>query len=238
MDKTITADIKEGMRDSLPVAAGYFGVSFSFGIMAAGYGIDALTATVISLTNLTSAGQFAGLTMIAEGAGYVELFLAQLVINLRYALMSLSLSQKLDKNFSVPKRAISAFWITDENFAISSARSVPVTFPYMLGIGMLPIAGWTLGTLVGALAGEILPPTAVSALSVALYAMFVAIVLPPARERRSVAIVACLALIFSCILYYAPIFAGIGSGFSVIICTVLAAGIGAALFPSDGGEAA
>lgn len=226
-------NIKTGIKDSLPIAFGYLGVSFTFGILAVSYGIDAGTATLISLLNLTSAGQFAGVTAIAGGAGYVELFLTQLIINLRYSLMSLSLSQKLSKDFHTGKRLIASFVITDEIFAVASSKNDPVTFPYMVGLGVPPIIGWTLGTLLGAVAGSNLPSSVNSALSVALYGMFVAIVLPPAREHKPIALIAVIALVISCILYYVPIFDFIGSGFSIIITTIIAAGLGAFLFPVD-----
>ena len=215
----------------MPIAAGYLGVSFSFGILAASYGIGPVTSSLISLLNVTSAGQFAGITAIAAGSGYFELFLTQLIINLRYSLMSLSLSQKLGSDFDTKKRLISSYWITDEIFAVASANDKPVTFPYMVGLGLPPIAGWTLGTLLGAVAGSLLPASLLSALGIALYAMFVAIVLPPARENKSVAIVAVIALIISCIIYYVPAFDKVTSGFSVIITTLIAAGLGAWLFP-------
>ena len=229
----INKEIKTGMFDSLPIAAGYLGVSFTFGILAVSYGIDAGTATLISLLNLTSAGQFAGITAIAGGAGYLELFLTQFIINLRYSLMSLSLSQKLSKDFDTKKRLIASFVITDEIFAVASSKEEPVRFPYMVGLGVPPIIGWTLGTFLGAVAGSNLPASIGSALSVALYAMFVAIVLPPAREHRPVALVAVIALVISCLLYYIPAFDNIGSGFSVIITTIIAAGLGAVFFPVE-----
>ena len=229
MNKNI---IKKGMIDSIPIAVGYLAVSFSFGILAASYGIDAGTATLISLLNLTSAGQFAGITAISTGAGYFELFLTQLIINLRYALMSLSLSQKLSREFTTKKRLIASFVITDEIFAVASSQEGEVTFPYMLGLGFPPIVGWSLGTLLGAVAGSLLPDSLLSALGITLYAMFVAIVLPPARENKSIAIVAVIALLISCVIYYVPgLHAHISSGFSVIITTLIAAGIGAWLFP-------
>ena len=224
-------EIKTGIIDSLPIAAGYLGVSFTFGILAVSYGIDAMTATLISLLNLTSAGQFAGITAIAGGSGYFELFLTQLVINLRYSLMSLSLSQKLSSDYGTGRRMISAFVITDEIFAVASSKPHRVTFYYMLGLGFPPILGWTMGTLLGALAGSLLPPSLLSALGLALYAMFVAIVLPPARQDKSIAIAAIIAMTISCIIYYVPVFDGVSSGFSVIITTVISAGITAALFP-------
>ncbi len=224
-------EFKNGAIDSLPIAAGYLGVSFSFGILAASYGIDTVTATLISLLNLTSAGQFAGITAIAAGSGYFELFLTQLIINLRYSLMSLSLSQKLNKDFNTKKRLIASFWITDEIFAVASSSKKKVTFSYMAGLGIPPIIGWSVGTLLGAMAGSLLPDSLLSALGIALYAMFVAIVLPPARENKNVAAVAIIALVISCIIYYVPFLSFISSGFSVIITTVIAAGFGAFLFP-------
>ena len=230
MSETIN-EIKKGIIGSIPIALGYLGVSFTFGILAVSYGINPGTATMISLLNLTSAGQFAGITAIAKGAGYLELFLTQFVINLRYSLMSLSLSQKLDKEFKTPKRLVASFVITDEIFAVASARDCAVTFPFMIGLGVPPIIGWSLGTFLGATAGSLLPQTALSALSIALYAMFVAIVLPPAREHKPIAIVAVIALLISCGIYYIPVFKMISSGFSVIITTIIAAGIGAFLFP-------
>ena len=224
-------DFKKGAIDSLPIAAGYLGVSFSFGILAASYGLDAGTATLISLLNLTSAGQFAGITTIVAGAGYLELFLTQFIINLRYSLMSLSLSQKLTHDFGTKKRLIASFVITDEIYAVASAQQSPVSFKYMLGLGIPPIAGWSIGTLLGAAAGSVLPDALLSALGIALYAMFIAIVLPPAVEHRPIATVAVLAVIISCIIYYVPAFDRVSGGFSVIITTLIAAGLGAFFFP-------
>lgn len=224
-------EFKRGLKDGIAIAIGYFSVSLTFGIMTTTHGVSPWQAGLISLSNVTSAGQFAGLTLIAANAPLYEMFLTQLIINLRYALMSLSLSQKLAKGTGTAKRMLIAFANTDEIFAVAINHDGPIRPIYMAGLELLPILGWTAGTLTGAIATNFLPASVQSALGVALYAMFVAIVVPPARHNRSVGNVVIIALIISCILYYVPLFDGISSGFAIIISTVIAAGIGAFLFP-------
>ncbi len=223
--------IKEGIKDSISIAIGYFSVSFTFGIMAAGFGISPLTAGAISLLNVTSAGQFAGLTLFASGAPYFELFLTQLIINLRYALMSLTLTQKLASSVKTPQRLLMSYGVTDEIFAVAVTKKHPLTLSYMIGLEWVPILSWTGGTILGAVANNLLPASIQSALGIALYGMFVAIVLPVARESKSVLFVALIALICSCIFYYVPVLNKISSGFSIILCTLIAAGVGAVFFP-------
>lgn len=226
-------DLKTGLKDGIPIAVGYFSVSFSFGIIAAKAGISPAIATLISLTNMTSAGQFAAINLIVAGSSYFEMFLTQLVINLRYSLMSLSLSQKTTPEFSTPKRLVLSAVITDEVFGVAAVRQQKISPSYLAGLEILPIIGWTGGTFAGAAAGSILPAAVLSALGIALYGMFIAIVLPPARENRHIAAVALIALLISCILYYVPIFSFISSGFAIVICTIIAAGIGAVFFPIE-----
>ena len=185
----------------------------------------------MSLTNMTSAGQFAGIAVIASGGTLLELILTQLIINLRYALMSLSLSQKLPEKMPLWQRLIIAFANTDEIFAVAMGHAKSLTFSYMIGLQILPILGWTGGTVLGAVAGQVLPPAISSALSVALYGMFIAIVVPVAAKIRPVLWVAILAAFLSCVIYYIPLFSGISTGMSIIICTILASVIGSILFP-------
>lgn len=227
-----------GFKDSIPIALGYLSVSFGFGIMAVSNGLSVFAAVLISMTNLTSAGQVAGLTVIASGGGLIEMAVAQLVINLRYSLMSLSLSQKLDGKFTWLSRLAISFGITDEIFAVASGRSKEVSKQYMAGLISLPWVGWALGTLLGAAAGEILPEKLKLALGIAIYGMFVAIFVPAARKAVGVLIVVIVAVAASCCIRYIPIFSGISEGFSIIICTVLAAVIGAVFFPvkQEGGS--
>lgn len=223
--------IKAGLRDGIPIGLGYFSVSFTFGMLAVKSGISPFHAVLISLLNLTSAGQFAGLTVIVSGASLLEMALTQLVINIRYALMSVSLSQKLDASVKVRQRLLIAYGNTDEIFAVASAKPGTVGKWYMYGLMLIPVAGWVGGTLTGAVASTLLPAAIISALGVALYGMFIAIVVPVARESREVLLVVAAALMLSTVFYYLPALKEISSGFSIIICTVAAAALGAWLFP-------
>ena len=224
-------DFQYGLRDGVPIALGYFSVSFSFGIMALKGGLSVLQAAITSLTNMTSARQFAGLQIIIAGGTLLEMAATQLIINLRYALMSLSLSQKLSGNVTLWQRFIIAFANTDEIFAVAMSHNRELTFSYMVGLQILPIIGWTSGTACGAVAGSMLPAAINSALSVALYGMFLAVVIPAAKKTRPVLLMALLAAAISCILYYVPLFQGISAGMSIIICTVAASVVGAIVFP-------
>ena len=220
-----------GLKTGLPVGLGYFSVSFGFGALAAANGIRVLDAALISLTNLTSAGQFAGLTLILASAGLWEMILTMLVINSRYALMSLALSQRMGERIGFMPRLFIAFSNTDEIFALAMAHKEPLTVPFMLGLGGLPIIGWTGGTLLGALAGSVLPDMIRTALGVMLYGMFIAIVVPPARKEKPVLVTAILALVLSCLFTWVPGLKEVSSGISIVICTVAAAAVCALLFP-------
>ncbi len=219
-----------GVRDSLPVGIGYLAVSFGFGV-AAVKTVSILQATVMSLTNVTSAGQFAALGVIAAASSLWVMLLTQLVINSRYALMSLALSQRLGKDFKLRHRLLIAFYNTDEIFALAMQRPTPPTIPYMYGLGLTPILGWTLGTLLGALAGDILPAMVSNALGVALYGMFVAIVVPQAKASRPLLVAALLAMALSCLFHWLPALQSIPTGLPIVICTVIAAAVCAILFP-------
>lgn len=221
----------EGLKDGVPIALGYLSVSFSIGIMALASGLNVFQGALMSLTNVTSAGQFAGIAVIASGGTLLELILTQVIINLRYALMSLSLSQKLPEKMPLWQRMAVAFANTDEIFAVAMNHAKSLTFPYMVGLQSLPILGWTLGTVLGAIAGQVLPTAIGSALSVALYGMFIAVVVPVATKIRPVLWVVVLAAFFSCVLYYVPLFSDVSTGISIIICTILASVIGALFFP-------
>lgn len=220
-----------GVQTGLPVGMGYFSVSFGFGAMAAAQGLKALDATLISITNLTSAGQFAGLTLIVAGVTLWEMVLTQLVINSRYALMSLALSQRMGERIGLLPRLLIAFFNTDEIFALAMARVEPLTVPFMLGLGTLPLIGWTLGTLCGALAGSVLPVSIRAALGVMLYGMFIAIVVPPAKREARILAAVVLALILSSLFAWVPALKTVSAGISIVICTVAAAAVCAALFP-------
>ena len=224
-------EYKNGVHTGLPVGLGYFSVSFGFGAMAVAQGLKALDAALISATNLTSAGQFAGLTLIVAMGTLWEMIVTQIVINSRYSLMSLALSQRMGERIGFFPRLFIAFFNTDEIFALAMARKEPLTVPFLLGLGTLPFFGWTGGTLLGALAGSVLPADIRAALGVMLYGMFIAIVVPPAKQEKPVLITLILALMFSCLFAWVPALKAVSAGISIVICTVAAAAIAALLFP-------
>ena len=175
-----------GFHDGVPIGLGYLSVSVTFGMMAVTGGLPVWAAVAISMTNVTSAGQFAGLSLIFGGGTLFETALTQLVINLRYALMSLSLSQKLERRVSLIDRMLFSFMMTDEVFAVASGQKGEVGKRYLFGVMIAPYCGWALGTLCGAVASGFLPPSVRSALSIAIYGMFIAIVVPVAKQSRAV----------------------------------------------------
>ena len=219
----------KGMRQGIPICLGYLSVSFGFGILAVKSGLSAMTSVLISMTNLTSAGPAAGVAIIASGGTLVEMALTQLVINLRYALMAMSLSQKLDSSFNTFHRMAASFGITDEIFAVAAAQEGLLTPPYMYGLILVSFLGWTAGTALGAAAGELLPAAIIDAMGIVLYGMFLAIIIPPARKMRSVlAVVLAAALLSTMFKFLLP---AVSSGFVIIISAVASATMGAALFP-------
>lgn len=222
-----------GVRRGVPVGIGYFSVSFGFGAMAVAQGVGAWEATLISASNLTSAGQFAGLTLIVAAAGLWELILTQIVINSRYALMSLALGQRMGERFGFWSRMLLAFFNTDEIFALAMAEKEPLTKSFMAGLGVAPFIGWTMGTLCGALAGSILPLVIRTALGVMLYGMFIAIVVPPARQEKSVLAAVGIALVLSCLFTWVPGLKDVSAGISIVVCTVVAAAVCALLYPVE-----
>ena len=218
-----------GMYHGIPIALGYLSVSFGFGIMAAKAGLSVLAASAISATNLTSAGQAAGVDIIAASGTIIEMILVQLTINIRYSLMALSLSQKLDRKFTAPHRLAASYGITDEIFAVCSAQKQPLTPAYMYGMILVAFVGWVTGTALGAEAGQLLPATVNSAMGIVLYGMFLAIIIPPSRKQKSVLMVVIAAAAVSILFKY--VFTMVSVGFAVIISAVAASLVGAALFP-------
>lgn len=231
LNKTKKLGFREGFKDGIPIGLGYLSVSFSFGISAVSKGISWLAATVISMTNLTSAGQVAGLTIISAAGTLLEMALAQLIINMRYSLMSLSLSQRLDSSFTLPHRFLASFGITDEIFAAASGKEREITPAYMYGLISLPFVCWSAGTLLGGIAGSIMPEILRNSLGIAIYGMFIAIFIPPARKSAGVLATVAIAAGLSCCFSFIPLFEQLSSGFAVIICTLAASAAAAVLFP-------
>lgn len=228
-------DFVNGLKAGIPIALGYLSVSFAFGITASNGGLPAWINGLISLTNLTSAGQVAGVQLILEKAPIISIAITTFIINIRYMLMSLSLVQKMGKDMTLKRRLLISYGITDEIFAVASQQKGIITHKFMYGLILLPVIGWVSGTLIGSFAGNILPMDLVAALSVAIYGMFIAIIVPPCKQSFACMFVVIISIAISCLLYYIPIFKSI-SNWSIIICAVIAAGIGALLFPKKADE--
>jgi predicted branched-subunit amino acid permease len=226
---------KEGLKDGIPIGLGYLSVSFGIGIAAVAAGLSPLIALIISMTNETSAGQKAGLDLITEclplAEGIITMILSQLIINLRYSLMGISLSQRLDGSFTTPWRMLLSFSITDEIFAVASTKGEKVGVKYFAGLSTIPYVGWSLGTLLGALAGTLLPDMVRGCLGLMLFGMFIAIIIPPARRERGVLFAVCLAVALSCVFYFVPLFDFLSDGLALIISAVIAAVVAALVFP-------
>ena len=220
-----------GVRDGIPIGLGYLSVSFAFGITAVSRGVPGWIALLISMTNLTSAGQLAGLDLMVAGCTMGEMILTQCVINMRYALMSVSLSQKVDRTVRLRDRFLIAFGNTDEVFAVASGQDGVVGRYYLIGLIVAPYLGWSCGTLLGTVASGLLPASVMAALGIAIYGMFVAIIIPPAKKNRAVAAVLIGSVALSCAFTYLPYLKRVSSGFVIIICAVTAAALGALFAP-------
>lgn len=224
------SEYNRGLRAGIPIALGYLSVSFSFGLLAASFGLTWWEATLLSFLTVTSAGQFSAIQMMAAQASIVSLLVSQATINVRYSFMSLSLAQKTSASFRGLKRWLLSFFMTDEIFAVASAER-EVTPVFFAGLSTLPWAGWTIGTALGGLAGEILPDSILSALGLALYGMFIAIIIPGVKKDHKILPVVLIALGLSLAFYWVPGLKELSSGLAISICAIVAAAIGAWLFP-------
>lgn len=220
-----------GMRDGIPICLGYISVAFAFGIFSVNQGLSPLQTVLISLVNVTSAGQLAGVPIITGGLPFIEMALSQLIINARYALMSISLSQKLDKSVSLADRLLISFVNTDEVFAVASGQPGLVSRWYLFGLIVTPYFGWATGTALGAAAGNILPEIINNALGIAIYGMFIAIVVPPSKTKRNVAGASLTACLLSIAFSVVPGLKNVTGGFVIIICAVITSTIWAIISP-------
>lgn len=221
----------EGMRDGIPLALGYFAVSFTFGIMAIQAGLTAFQSSIISATNFTSAGQFAGVTLIVAAATLLEVAITQLIINSRYFLMSAALSQKIDPKTPMWQRFVMGIGVTDEVFAFSLVRKGTLNPFYTYGLMAITLVAWVLGTLTGAISGNILPDRAISALSLALYAMLISIIIPPAKGNKILTSIITISMLSSFVFDIIPGLNEISSGLKIILLTVVISGLAALFFP-------
>lgn len=222
-----------GCKKGIPIALGYFPVSFSFGVLVVSSGLPLGLATLISMTNLTSSGQFAGVSLMLTNASYIEMALTLLMINARYFLMSLSLSQKIDQKMSTLQRMIISFGITDETFSLASLQHGNLTFRFMSGFILLPIIGWTCGAFAGEVLMNFSPVALQNAMGIALYGMFLAIIVPPATKSRKILEVVFISAVMSVIFFYGQMFDHLSSGFKLIIATLSGAIYGAWRYPLE-----
>lgn len=222
---------EEGARDAVPIALGYFAVAFSLGIEAHNIGLNALQGFLMSLLGNASAGQYAAMTVIAADASYLQMVLITLVANARYMLMSVALSQRFAPGTPLRHRLLVGYDITDELFGIAISRPYPHNPYYSYGSYVVAMPGWALGTAAGIIAGNVLPLRLVSALSVALFGMFLAVIIPPARRDKVVAGCVIVSFAASFAAKYLPVLRDLSAGTKTIVLTLIIAGIAAALFP-------
>ncbi|MFA6623905.1 MAG: AzlC family ABC transporter permease [Fibrobacteraceae bacterium] len=221
---------KQGLQDGIAIGLGYFAVSFSFGIAGSNF-LSWPFVTFISMTNLTSAGQFAGLQIMHAAGTFFEMAIATFFINLRYSLMAISLSQKVSPEFGTMQRLLLSTGITDEIYAVAMSQEGKVPPRYFFGLMIAPYIGWSTGTLVGAYAGEILPQVLTGALGVALYGMFIAIVVPQMKASRANTIAVAIAVACSLAFHYIPVLRSVSVGFAIILCAITASLVAAIAFP-------
>ena len=229
-------NFRTGVHHGIPIALGYFSGATAFGLIAVNGGCTAVEALFISMFNVTSAGQFAGVTVMASAGSYIEMAMTQFLINARYSLMAISLSQKVDSRFTTLPRILLSTFITDEIYAVAIGQKEDVSAKYYAGLSCLPYVGWAAGTFFGAFMGNILPQVLTTSLSIGLYGMFIAIVVPVVKSSRKTLIIVGISLAISCLLYFIPAFDKVSAGFAIIISAVIASAAGALLFPIDDEE--
>ena len=223
--------LREGFRDGIPIGLGYLAVSFSLGVAARNAGLSAFQGFLVSLLNNASAGEYAGFTVIAADGAYFEIFLMTLIANARYLLMSCALSQKFSPDTPLIHRIFVGYDVTDEIFGITIARPGTLDPFYSYGAILIAAPAWAGGTALGVIAGNLLPARAVSALSVALFGMFLAVIIPPARKNRVIALFVLISFAASFAAAYLPLLSQLSGGTRTIILTVLISAIAAILFP-------
>lgn len=226
-------DFLSGMHDGIPIGLGYLAVSFSLGIAARKAGLNAWQGFAVSLLCNASAGEYAGFMSIAASASYIELILITLITNARYFLMSFAMSQRMSPDVKLHHRLLMSYDITDEIFAVNIARNGFLKPFYMYGVIAVAAPCWSVGTALGIIAGNVLPANIVSALGVALYGMFLAIIIPPAKKDRVIAGIVIFCFAASAAAAYIPAFSGISSGTKTIVLTVVISALAAALFPRE-----
>ena len=212
-----------GLRDGIPIALGYFAVAFTMGITAKNIGMSPLQAAVMSAAMHASAGQFAAMTVMASGSGYLEMVITTVIVNLRYLLMSCSLSQKISPSTKMRHRLVMSYYVTDEIFGAASGVEGRLNPWYQYGMAMVAGPGWTAGTFLGAALGAVLPVRMANAMNIALYGMFLAVIIPPAKKDKVIAAVVVISMAASYVFSVLPMLRDISSGFRIMILTIAGA---------------
>ncbi|WP_100065026.1 AzlC family ABC transporter permease [Miniphocaeibacter massiliensis] len=220
-----------GIKDAIPIGLGYFAVSFSFGLLAKNFGLTAFKSSLISLTNLTSAGQFAGIEIINKNSPYIEMAISQLIINSRYLLMSSYLSQKIAYNTALPKRLLMAFGITDEIYSLTISNPSKISPYYIYGAMSIAIPCWTLGTLTGVIASNALNPKVASSLNIALYGMLISAIIPSTKNNKIITGIITISMFTSFLLNIVPVVNNFSPGIKIIVLSLLITTFAAKLFP-------
>lgn len=238
MEKIITKPkiknpLLQGIIQALPIALGYLWVAFAYGVVCLEQGFPLWVPTLISLSNYTGTGQFVGTNLIALNALYSELILTMFIINIRYSLMSILISQKLSPKITIWQRFIIAFGVTDENFAVAIKQQQPLTFSYLIGLMFCAYIGWVSGTVLGAVMGNIFPTILLKSFGIALYAMFVAIIIPMGVESKPIAALIVISIGCSCLFYFIPKLKNIGEGWVMTSVSIVCTTIIALLFPHE-----
>lgn len=224
---------KQGAKEAFPIALGYLWVAFAFGILSRQKGFPLWFPVAVSLTNFTGSGQFVGTNLLAKGFLWSELFTGMFIVNIRYCLMSFSLSQKLDKKITLLQRFLIAFGVTDENFALAISQKESLSFPYLMGLMLCSFSGWVGGTLLGAVLGEIFPPLLLSSLGIALFAMFIAIITPPAAQSKPIMLLVGISILLSLLFSFTPFLKKISSGWVLIIGSLFCTALISLFFPIE-----
>lgn len=222
-----------GMKNGMPIALGYFAVSVTIGIAAAGAGLSVFESGLTSLLCFTSTGEFAGIGLIAAAGSFAEAAILQFIINARYLLMSAALSQKLEESASLPQRLLTGMGVTDEIFGLSIAEKGALSPFYTIGIVAVAVPGWTLGTVTGALLGGVLPELLTCALGVSLYGMFISAFIPPAKKDRRIAALVAVSFLSSLAFHLIPVLSALSESTVIILLTVILSAVFAVLFPVD-----
>ena len=229
IDNNFLYEFIQGAKSAIPIFIGYFTASIAFGILALSSGLRPFEAVLFSMTNLTGAAQFMAINLIASGTAIGEIVISVMLMNMRYLIMAASLARKLGLKHNIEKAVIS-FGVTDEMFSLVSLKEGKVANSFVYGLELTSWMGWTLGTLMGVTVGSFLPRALQDAMSGALFALFISLLIPEIKKSYRAAVLSISAGILNSLLYYIW---NISAGWSIVISMITITGIGAAFFRDE-----